>query len=79
MKNWSAALQLIAVGFYVPISMLIPTGVGFWFDKRTAHEFPCYTLIGLAVGTIIMVYGVYQMVRPFLKEDKTTGKEKHGK
>jgi len=31
------------------------------------------------MGTVIMVYGVYQMVRPFLKEDKTAGKESHVK
>lgn len=70
MKDWSAALQLLVVGFYVPISLLIPTGIGLWLDKRASHEFPSYTLIGLGIGTVIMVYGVYQMVRPFLQEAK---------
>ncbi len=79
MKNWSAALQLLVVGFYVPLSLLIPTGIGLWLDRKVFHEFPCYTLIGLAVGTIIMVYGVYQMLRPFLKEAKMVGKESHVK
>ena len=78
MKNWSAALQLLIVGFYVPLSLLIPTGIGLWLDKKVFHEFPLCTLIGLGIGTVIMVYGVYQMVRPFLKEDKTAGKENHG-
>ena len=75
MKNWSAALQLLVVGFYVPLSLLIPTGIGFWLDRRAVHEFPLFTLIGLGIGTIIMVYGVYQMLRPFLKEAKREGKE----
>ena len=75
MKNWSAALQLLIVGFYVPLSLLIPTGAGLWLDRRTAHEFPLFALIGLGVGTVIMVYGVYRMVRPFLQEAKTVGKE----
>jgi len=75
MKNWSAALQLLIVGFYVPLSLLIPTGIGLWLDRKIFHEFPLCTLIGLGIGTIVMVYGVYQMVRPFLKEDKTAGKE----
>jgi hypothetical protein len=74
-KNWSAALQLLTVGFYVPLSLLIPTGIGFWFDRKALHEFPVYTLIGLGVGTVIMVYGVYRMVRPFLQEAKTEGKD----
>lgn len=75
MKNWSAALQLLTVGFYVPLSLLIPAGIGFWLDRRASHEFPSYTLIGLGIGTVIMVYGVYRMVRPFLQEAKREGKE----
>ena len=75
MKNWSAALQLLIVGFYVPISLLIPTGIGLWIDRKVFHVFPLCTLIGLGIGTIIMVYGVYQMLRPFLKEAKREGKE----
>jgi len=74
-KNWSAALQLLTVGFYVPLSLLIPTGIGFWLDRRASHEFPSYTLIGLGIGTVIMVYGVYRMVRPFLQEPKREGKK----
>jgi len=74
-KNWSAALQLLTVGFYVPLSLLIPTGVGFWLDRKALHEFPVYTLIGLGVGTVIMVYGVYRMVRPFLQEAKREEKK----
>ena len=70
MKNWSAALQLLVVGFYVPLSLLMPTGIGFWLDKRAGHEFPLYALIGLGIGTVIMVYGVYRMVQPFLEEAK---------
>ena len=75
MKNWPAALQLLTVGFYVPLSLLIPTGIGFWLDRRASHEFPSYTLIGLGIGTVIMVYGVYRMVRPFLQEAKREEKK----
>ena len=74
MKNWSAALQLLIVGFYVPLSLLIPTGIGLWLDRKVFHVFPLCTIIGLGIGTVIMVYGVYQMVRPFLKEAGTKGK-----
>jgi hypothetical protein len=74
-KQWSAALQLLTVGFYVPLSLLIPTGFGFWLDRKASNGFPLYTLIGLGVGTVIMVYGVYRMVRPFLRESEQEGKE----
>ena len=75
MKHWSAALQLLVVGFYVPLSLLIPTGVGFWIDKRAGHGFPSYTLIGLGIGTVIMAYGVYRMVQPFLEKAMGETKE----
>jgi hypothetical protein len=68
MKNWPAALQLLTVGFYVALSLLLPTGVGLWVDLKTSYKFPLYTLTGLGVGTLVMVYGVYRMVWPFLQE-----------
>lgn len=74
-KQWSAALQVLIVGFYVPLSLLIPTGFGFWLDRKASHEFPLYTLIGLGVGTVVMVYGVYRMVQPFLRDSEKEGKE----
>ena len=69
-KQWPAAIQLLIVGFYVAFSLIIPTVIGLWFDKRAAHEFPYLTLIGLGVGTIVMIYGVYRMVKPFLEGAK---------
>jgi len=69
-RNWALAMRLCGVGFYVAFSLLAPTGIGFWLDRRASHQFPLFTLIGLGVGTGIMVYGVYRMVRPFLLEGK---------
>ena len=70
MKNLSIVLQLLVVGFYVPLSLLLPTGIGLLFDKRLEHKFPLFAFIGLGIGTVIMVYGVYRMVRPVLQEAK---------
>jgi hypothetical protein len=69
-KQWPEALQVLMVGVYVPLSLLIPTGIGFLLDKRAGHGFPSYALIGLGIGTVIMIYGVYRIVKPFLDEAK---------
>jgi len=69
-KQWSAALQVLIVGFYVPLSLLMPTGIGFLLDRSAGHGFPLYALIGLGTGTVIMVYGVYRIVKPFLDDAK---------
>ena len=67
-NNWPVAVQLIVVGFYVAFSLIVPTIIGFWLDARGSHSFPLYALIGLGFGTVLMIYGVYLMVRPFLRE-----------
>ena len=70
MKQWPAAVQLLVLGFYVAFSLLIPTLIGFfWLGPRFGHLL-LFTLIGLGVGTVIMVYGVYRMVKPFMEEAK---------
>jgi hypothetical protein len=69
-RQWPAAIQLLVVGFYVAFSLLIPTLIGFfWLGPKFGHIL-LFTLIGLGLGTIIMVYGVYRMVKPFLEEAK---------
>jgi hypothetical protein len=75
-KQWSVALQVLIVGFYVPISLLTPTGIGFLLDRNAGHGFPLYALIGLGIGTVIMVYGVFRIVKPFLDEAKEITKKK---
>lgn len=68
MKQWPAAIQLLVLGFYVAFSLLIPTLIGFfWLGPKFGHIL-LFTLIGLGIGTIIMVYGVYRMVKPFMEE-----------
>ena len=70
MKQWPAAIQLLVVGFYVAFSLLIPTLIGFfWLGPKFGHTV-LFTLIGLGVGTIVMIYGVYRMVKPFMEEAK---------
>ena len=75
MKNWPAAMQLLIVGFYVAFSMLIPTLIGLWLDNRAAREFPLLTLVGLCLGTVVMAFGVFHMLKPFLQEAKREGKQ----
>jgi hypothetical protein len=62
----------------VALSVLIPTGIGFWLDQ--AEQFnssPLYTLIGFGFGTLIAFYGLYRMLRRFYtaaNKNKNNGK-----
>ncbi len=74
MKRWTAALQLLALGWYIALSLLIPTLVGLWLDKKQSNPFPLFTIIGLGLGTIIMIYGVYRMIRQVQKAEEEQDK-----
>lgn len=69
-KRWAPVLQLVAVGWYIALSLLIPFGIGLWLDKTKFNSFPLLTLIGLGLGTLIMVYGVYRMIRQVQKAEE---------
>jgi zinc transporter ZupT len=83
-KKWPAAAQLFIVGVYVAASLIVPTVIGFWVGGKLGHP-ALFPLIGLGVGTVVMVYGVYRMVLPFwreareLKEKGQSGRGKEDK
>ncbi|MBI4722118.1 MAG: AtpZ/AtpI family protein [Candidatus Stahlbacteria bacterium] len=74
MNKRAVIFTIIGVGWYVALSLLIPFGIGLWLDKNKFNSFPLLTLIGLGVGTIIMFYGVYRIVRQI--RDNEEGKNK---
>ena len=68
MSRWVAALRLTGVGFFIGICIVGGTFVGWWLgDKK-----PLFMIVGLVVGLVVAVYGVYQMIRPLMnsKQDK---------
>lgn len=71
-REWIKPLWfLFTVGWYVALSVLIPTGIGFWLDQPARFNTrPLYTLIGFASGTVIAFYGLYRMLRQFYSEQK---------
>lgn len=66
-REWPGVTQLVVVNLYVAISLLAPTIVGLWADARASREFPFFTVLGLAAGTAIMIWGVYRMLRPYVR------------
>ncbi len=66
MRKWPVLMPLLTVGFYVAFSLLIPTILGWWIGSKVHHEV-LLPLIGLGIGTLIMIYGVYRMLLRFLQ------------
>ena len=63
---------LFTVGWYVILSLVIPTFIGIWLDQpQQFNSSPLYTLIGLGLGTVIAFYGLARMMRQFYREQKS--------
>ena len=68
MKRWQAALQLVGLGWYVALCIVLGTVGGLWLDKRL-HSSPAFAITGLILGIIVAFYGLYRMIVPILGKD----------
>ena len=77
-KEWARPLWfLFTVGWYVALSLVIPTGIGYWLDRPQGFDtHPLYTLVGFGIGTVIAFYGLYRMLRRFYTEQRGREKDK---
>jgi hypothetical protein len=71
-REWIKPLWLIFnVGWYVGLSLVVPTGIGHWLDRPERFDtHPLYTLVGFGIGTVIAFYGLYRILRRFYMEQK---------
>ncbi len=78
-KEWVRPLWfLFSVGWYVALSLTIPTGIGFWLDRPENFDTrPLFTLVGFAIGTVVAFYGLYRMLRQFYMEQREIEKKKN--
>jgi hypothetical protein len=60
-KEFPLVMQLLGMGLYVTLSLILPTAIGFYLDSRGPYSFPVCTLGGLGLGTLVMVFGVYKI------------------
>jgi hypothetical protein len=77
-KEWARPLWfLFTVGWYVALSVVLPTLLGLWLDSPERFDsHPLFTLIGFFLGTVIAFYGLYRMLRQFYREQKEQDKDK---
>lgn len=78
MRQWVGPLRfLLTVGWYMVLSLLIPTGLGYWLDRPEMFDRrPLFTLIGLGIGTAIAFYGLVRMLRRYKAEQNELNKDK---
>jgi len=66
-REWVRPLGfLFSIGWYVALSLIIPTAIGFWVDRpERLDTHPLFTLVGFGIGTVVAFYGLYRMLRQF--------------
>ena len=71
-KEWvRPAYFLFTVGWYIALSLVIPTGIGYWLDRPgMLATHPKFTLIGFGIGTVMAFYGLYRLLRRFQREQR---------
>jgi ATP synthase protein I len=73
MNRWVAALRLTGAGFFIATCILLGTFAGLWLDGKLDTK-PIFMIVGLVVGLFVAFYGVYQMIRPLMRN----GQDKEG-
>jgi len=59
------ALRLVGVGFFIGGSILLGVLAGLWLDSKL-NTGPILVIIGLLLGVVIALYGVYRMLLPLM-------------
>ena len=70
MNNWGPAIRFLGVGFYIVACILGGVLLGLWLEGKFNTE-PILLLVGLVMGLVAAFWGVYQMLMPFMKNNKT--------
>ena len=65
MSRWGAALRLTGVGFFIGGSILLGVTAGLWLDSKLDTG-PILVIVGLLLGIVIAIYGVYRMLLPLI-------------
>ena len=68
-KRWRIALSLIGVGWYIGLSIIAGVLGGLWLDNKINTK-PLFVIIGLILGTVVAVYGVYRMLVPLVRDNQ---------
>ena len=66
MNKWVPALRLTGIGFYIVTCIVGGALAGWWLSGKNT----LFLIIGLLLGLIIAVYGVYHMIRVLINDQK---------
>ena len=66
---WLPSLSLLGVGFYIAACIILCVLGGHWLDEKL-NTGPLWLIIGFVLGIAIAFFGVYNMIKPLMRNDK---------
>ena len=78
MSGWRLAMQMVGLGWYVAVCIVIGIIAGLWLDSKFETS-PIFLLAGTLLGVVTAFYGMYKLMAPFLKDlsqNSTNGEHK---
>ena len=66
MTKLEVALRFAGIGFYIGGSIVLGLLLGLWLDGKL-HTRPLLAIVGLFLGLINAIYGVYRLLLPLIK------------
>ena len=76
MDKWVYASRFVGVGFFIAGAIIGGLILGFWLDSKFGKTF--FWIIGLLLGIIVAVVGVYRMLIPLLNDNNSKNNHKRG-
>jgi len=67
MKRWQAPLQLLGIGWFIALCIVMGVLGGIWLDGKTGAK-PLWTILGLILGVVIAFTGAYRMIAPYINK-----------
>ena len=72
MSRWAGAMKLVGVGFFISTSIIGGVMAGLWLDNKFNTE-PLLVFVGLLLGLVVSIFGVYEMLLPLLQKEREDG------
>lgn len=67
MSGWRLAMQMVGLGWYVAVCIVLGVLAGLWLDRKFETS-PVFLLAGTLLGVVAAFFGMYKLMAPFLQD-----------
>lgn len=74
-NRWAEAFRFVGIGWYIAGCILLGTLGGRWVGQQLdfSSSEVIFTLLGLFLGLLVAVFGIYRMLKVIVSDKETKG------